>query len=566
MVQKMQKSLALFFTFIFIFANLSHISSDESIQWYHHTPDIVKGIAVGDLTGDGNIDIVISSGNYVYVLDSLGQEILKIRTTNYVNSISVGDLTGDGNNDIAVGLMNNGIEVFSSTGEKLWKYWMRAPVQKIIVKDINSDGHNEVIAVSHNYTFADNAWVILNHSGCVRFQSKDFPFLEIESKHYYGTFTKKWEAENKLRFFIAEDITGDGYTEFIASTNLNDIIVFDYNMNPRWAYHFHYPITSLSLGDLEKDGFKEILVGVNKKLIIFTKDGFSLKEYSFDQHVTAATVFKNEPNDSLVIIGIGNNLYAYVWNEKLFTRRFDQTINLIKYDNLDYKEGMEIIIGTRDGAFVLSTQGEMLFNYRTYSPVTEIFAVNLNSKDEKELIISFSDVNVITYKSLKESQISSNQTNQQQIQETITRANSIFNAGKSLYDVRDYQEALDRFREAKTLYESVSHNEGITNTEIYISNSSLYIQAKSLEDQALLLINQNNYEEAKFNYQNAKDIYLTMDDTVKIQEIDQKIDEIDDLIRAQSMYRIFLYILVIAGVLSIAGVALFFIRKRKKSK
>lgn len=565
MVQKMQKCLILAFTFFFILANLSQTTADESIQWHHYTSDPVNAIAVGDISGDSNLDIVLAIDNYIFVLDSSGEEILRIRTSNFINSLSVGDISGDGRNDIAAGLVNYGVEVFSPTGEKLWEYRTHSTVQNIIIKDIDLGGHNELIIVSHNNTFANNAWVILNHLGCVRFQSKDFPFIEIESNNYGGSFTKRWEADNQLRFFIAEDITGNGYTEFIASTRLNDIIVFDYNMNQLWGYNFDSPITSLSIGDLENDGFKEILLGVNKKLIIFTKDGFPLKEYSFDQYVNAAAVFKEEPNESFVLVGTGNTLYAYDWNEKIFSHRFDQSINLIRYDNLDYKDGMEIIIGTRDGAFVLNTSGEILFTYRTYSPVSEIFSVNLKSKGEKELIIASSNVNVLTYKSLKESRILPNNTNQQQTQETISRANSIFNAGMSLYSVQEYREALDRFREARALYQSVSHNEGINNTDTYISNSNLYIQAESLENQAISLLNENKYEEAKLIYQDAKNIYLTINDTVKIKEVDQKIQEIDDSISGQFIYRVFLYILI-GGVLGISGVTLFFITKRKKSK
>ena len=82
--------------------------------------------------------------------------------------------------DIAIGLINNGIEVFNSDGEKRWEHWMRTPVQKVIIKDIDSDGYGEVIAISHDKTFLDNAWIIINHDGCVRFQSKDI-FFQILS-------------------------------------------------------------------------------------------------------------------------------------------------------------------------------------------------------------------------------------------------------------------------------------------------------------------------------------------------------------------------------------------------
>jgi hypothetical protein len=566
MVQKMQKSLVLTLTLILIFANFSQITSEDLIKWRHHTNDEVKGVALGDVDGDGRFDVIVGSGDYIYALDVSGQEIWKRKTINFVNSVSAGDLDGDGRSDVAVGLINNGIEIFNSDGEKLWEYWMRTPIQKIIIKDIDSDGYGEIIAISHNRTFIDNAWVIINHDGCVRFQSKDLFFPDFELKGYYSGTSKKWEADNELRFLIAEDINGDGYTEFIASTRLNDIIVFDYNRNPLWGYHFDYAITSLSVGDVEGDGFKEILLGVNKKLIILTKDGFNLKEYSFDNDIKAATAFKDEFNTSFVMVGKDNILYAYDWDKEIFNHTFDENINLIYYDNLDYKNEIEIITGTNEGVYVLSTKGKRLFTYRTYSSVMEVFTINLNYKGEKELIIASTDIDAITYQELKEIQITDSQTNQQQREETIRGANAIFNTGKALYDVGEYQAAINKFSEARTIYQSVLYNEGINSSGTFISNATLHIQAKSLEDQALSLKNEKKYEEAKSTYGAAKDLYSVTNDTVKTQQMDQKIAEIDDLITAGSFSRFVITFAIIVAIVAAIGIIFFFIIKRKKSE
>ncbi|KYC44687.1 MAG: FG-GAP repeat protein [Candidatus Methanofastidiosum methylothiophilum] len=566
MVQKMQKILPLILTFIFIFATFSHVSSEDLIKWRHHTNEEVKGISLGDFDGDGRFDVVVGSGDHIYVLDGSGKEIWKRKTINLINSISAGDLDGDGRSDIAVGLINNGIEVFNSDGEKLWEYWMRTPIQKIIIKDIDSDGYGEVISISHNRSFMDNAWVIINHDGCVRFQSKDLFFPDFELKGYYSGISKKWEADNELRILILEDINGDGYAEFITSTRLNDLIVFDYNRNPLWGYHFDYPITSLSLGDIEKDGFKEILLGVNKKLIILTKDGFKLKEYSFDGDVKAATSFKDDFNTSFVLVGKDNTLLAYNWDNEIFSHKFDGNIQLINYDDLDYKNEVEIIVGTNDGVYVLNTKGKRLFSYRTYSPVIELLYVNLDYKSQKELIIASTDVDAITYQELKDVQIPTPQNNQQQREETIRTGNAIFSTAKALYDVGDYQAAISKFQEARTIYQSVSYTEGINNSSTFISNSALYMQAKAIENQALSFKNERKYPEARATYQAAKDFYSGMNDTVKTQEMDQKITEIDDLIRAESLTRLLLYGGIIVIVVGVIGVLFFFFRKRKKSK
>ena len=68
----------------------------------------------------------------------------------------------------------------------------------------------------------------------------------------------------------------------------------------------------------------------------------------------AANAFKNDLNTSFVIVGKDNTLYAYDWDKELFNHKFDGNINLIYYNNLDYKNEIEIIVGTNDGAYILS--------------------------------------------------------------------------------------------------------------------------------------------------------------------------------------------------------------------
>jgi len=566
MVQKMQKSLGLVLTFIFIFATFSQSSSEDLIKWRHHTNEDVKGIALGDVDGDGRFDVVVASGEYIYALDSFGREIWKRKAINYITSISVGDLDGDGRSDIAIGLINNGIEVFNSDGEKRWEHWMRTPVQKVIIKDIDSDGYGEVIAISHDKTFLDNAWIIINHDGCVRFQSKDIFFPDFELKGYYSGTSKKWEADNQLRILIAEDLNGDGYSEFITSSRLNDLLIFDYNMNPLWGYHFDYPITSLSICDIESDGLKEIFLGSNKKLIIFTKDGFKLKEYSFDSDIIASTAFKDEFNVSFILIGKDNFLYAYDWDKEIFNHKFESNVNLIYHDNLDYKNQMEIITGTRDGVYILDTSGKRLFTYKTYSPVTDIFSANLDFKGHKELIIASTDVEVTTYVALREIQIPATQVNEQKREETIKIGNAAFLTGKALYDVGEYQAAIAKFQEARSIYQSISYTQGINDCGTYISNATIYAQAKTIESQAVSLITEKKYLESKSTYQIAKDLYSALNDVDKIQEIDQKMNEIDDLIRAESLTRLITYAISIISIIVVAGLLFLFFRKRKKSK
>ena len=67
MVQKMQKSLGLILTFIFIFAHSVKVLLEDLIKWRHHTNEDVKEIVLGDVDGDGRFDVVVAAES-IYML------------------------------------------------------------------------------------------------------------------------------------------------------------------------------------------------------------------------------------------------------------------------------------------------------------------------------------------------------------------------------------------------------------------------------------------------------------------------------------------------------------------
>lgn len=121
------------------------------------------GLEVADLNGDGNLDIVVAnynltpSGGSVSVLlgngDGTFQPAVTYATGANTNpvAIAVGDLNGDGNPDLVVSDNNGSMLVFLNKGNGTFGNPTSYPVVNpfwVALADVNHDGHLDVIAAN----------------------------------------------------------------------------------------------------------------------------------------------------------------------------------------------------------------------------------------------------------------------------------------------------------------------------------------------------------------------------------------------------------------------------------
>jgi hypothetical protein len=136
------------------------------------------GVAIGDLNGDGRLDLVTANlgyaGNTVSVLTNRGNGRFRAKRdyrTGGTNAVAIGDLNGDRKPDIATANGNNAntVSVLANRGNGSFARkldYRAAGGFKLAMGDLNGDGRLDLVTA--NYTDANTVSVLINTPGlCV---------------------------------------------------------------------------------------------------------------------------------------------------------------------------------------------------------------------------------------------------------------------------------------------------------------------------------------------------------------------------------------------------------------
>ena len=109
---------------------------------------IGMSVAVGDLFGDGHLEIVSASGDgYVYAFNGKGKLLWKTNTGSGRSIPTLANLYNNGKLEIVVGSGDeDNVCVLDNTGKQIWKIKTNGYITYgIAVGDMNNDGHKEIV-------------------------------------------------------------------------------------------------------------------------------------------------------------------------------------------------------------------------------------------------------------------------------------------------------------------------------------------------------------------------------------------------------------------------------------
>jgi outer membrane protein assembly factor BamB len=193
------------------------ITGSGTILWNFAAPNPLVEMALADLNGDGQTDIVTAEygppARYVYALDSSGTLIWQFALRagvfgNGASAIGTGDIDGDLRPDVVVGSLDQHAYALRSDGQLLWDTAIGANIFEIAFGDLDGDGADDIAVAT--MVGARAGVYALSRAGT---QFWFFPKTGSDVECPDG------ECVQGFPDLVVEDVNADGRAEVVAIQN-----------------------------------------------------------------------------------------------------------------------------------------------------------------------------------------------------------------------------------------------------------------------------------------------------------------------------------------------------------
>jgi hypothetical protein len=223
-----------------------------------------EGIAVGDVNGDGKLDVLRVGLNYTRLSVMLGtgagtfQAGASYSLAAAAGGIALGDFNRDGKVDAAVSLIGGHVAVFLGNGDGTFRapatYSLDASQDQtgsLTIADMNGDGAPDIVVVSGTSTVGDNGSVsVLLNAGDGTFTLKSTQSLGAQR-------TPPGEV-------AVADFTGDGVPDVIVADGWYRLLIFpghgDGSLWPSLPFSLDLGAYNIAVGDYNRDGKPDVAV------------------------------------------------------------------------------------------------------------------------------------------------------------------------------------------------------------------------------------------------------------------------------------------------------------------
>jgi hypothetical protein len=218
---------------------------------------VPEGVVLGDLNGDGDLDAVVggaSNANEVAVLLGDGKGGLHVAGSMsagvllYAWAIALGDLDGDGRLDLVTG--GSAVDVQLGGGDGTFRALptisLPGSVASVALADLNGDGRLDLATTMW--------WLAPDHSAVEVLLGKgDGSFGEPRS-------VWAWSTAAFLTALVAADLDGDGNVDLALPGPNGEVDVLPGRGDGSFgaAQRFEGPASSLAAGDLNGDGLPDL--------------------------------------------------------------------------------------------------------------------------------------------------------------------------------------------------------------------------------------------------------------------------------------------------------------------
>ncbi|MFP4116763.1 MAG: PQQ-binding-like beta-propeller repeat protein [Candidatus Aenigmatarchaeota archaeon] len=283
-----------------------------------------------------------------------------------IKGLSIGDITGDSDNEVVTGSGGNVNEpnmyaVNGSTGEVIWTYNVSSPSSETrgtAIGDVDSDGENEVVAGSE-----DGKVYLLEDVGSEEPRIED-SFDTEASEGVYSVDIPDLEEETVVLVGAS-----DGNVYFLNSS-LGQVNNFTIDTGA---------VYDVTTGNVTSDSGEEIAVG-GDKLYLLNQTGSLVWEKDLDTDIRGVDIgnVSSDPGNELTIGGTDNNAYLLnandtgaevSWKYSCSDDVFSVSIGNVMLES-PYGSNNEVVAGSLDGRIrTLSKDGDLIWGFKARSEV-----------------------------------------------------------------------------------------------------------------------------------------------------------------------------------------------------
>ena len=231
----------------------SGTSQGPTVEWRLKLP-AVKGLGeptapiITDVDGDGKAEIVLTSGNGLYVLRSSGVTMWKYSINANFTGVAVTDLKGNGEKEL-VGVTDTGtVYCLSRGGSELWSYETKGSIHFMpTIADVNADGALEIVVLTSSGDLS-----ILGSSGSLLYSPHADNSVSVPL-----SMAPMYQGEIRPVFYTA---TAD------------KVEAFDYSMTSPWTGAWPLPdppTAGMAVGNLDNDTKTDIVVPTAGRISVF---------------------------------------------------------------------------------------------------------------------------------------------------------------------------------------------------------------------------------------------------------------------------------------------------------
>jgi tetratricopeptide (TPR) repeat protein len=523
--------------------------------------------ALGDVDGDGTLDVVLSTDTgeiRAYTLDGI-----TLWSKNFDSPGRSLSVIRKGLERYVIFYSDKGfVYLLDSNGNSKWNLYfpLTKPINSLVASDLDGDRVPEIVV-----GFKDATFSVYTISGTQWRKDNDFYRFYV-MKLYTADFAEtEYETWDDYPLSVKVDLSWI-FPDVIASGERDpNVYLYDPTGKKVWEIENVYPIEHVYSGDINNDQQMEVITASYKYLQAFGLEG-KLWQNILDSYIYSFGVGDiNKDGKKEVAVGtVDGSIYVFdskgrkVWDDP---QQIGKDIRYVTIDDFTGDGSPEILVAAGkwssskqeidQGTFyVFSSDGEKLSETNVNGPIKTVSIIDIDSDGCKDVIVCSNYVFVFKNNFL-----------------TIF-AGRHYKEGERLLLSAQFDESINEFSKSKAFYTKLGDADAVKRCEKNIATAveykALNAQAVELFNNASTELNNGNYDKALEQFNEARRIFekvgnkaMVSTTDAMITETTSKIQFLSDQPLPLSPTMILIPILLVVAVIG-AALGFLFIRRRNR--